>query len=113
MNVNKSATRYSVHIVSPRGKVEERGTRCTNQETAHRVARDIARDASYTKVRRVELVDPSGEVVERFTISKDGNHLEVLNGKSVQAVRRAQREAAATPEKGRKLGVAVRTVVAA
>lgn len=90
-----TATRYSIRISSPRGKVTEKGTRCTNQETAHRVARDIARDAEFTKVRRVEVVDPSGEVVERFTITKDTNVLEVLNGASVQAVRRAQRGAAA------------------
>lgn len=94
MNTNKTAAaRYTVRIVTPRGKVEERGTRCTNQETGHRVARDIARDAVSTKVRRVELVDPSGEVVERFTITKEGNVLEVLNAASVQAARRSQRAA--------------------
>lgn len=105
MNKNLSTTaRYSVRIVSPRGKVEERGTRCTNQNTGHRVARDIARDSVWAKIRRVELVDPSGEVVERFTILKGEkgasseelrgyNQLEVLNAPSVQAALRMSRAA--------------------
>lgn len=101
MNKNtNTVARYSITVRTGR-KVEERATRCTNQETAHRVARDIARDAEKACV--VELVSPAGTVVERFTVAKDlSNRLEVLNGTSVQAVRRAEREAA----KGTKVSAA-------
>lgn len=95
MNKNLStAVRFTVVVRTGR-KVEERATRCTNQETGHRVARDIARDA--TRACVVELVSPQGEVVERFTVKVSKgevtNRLEVLNGASVQAVRRAERAA--------------------
>lgn len=92
-----NANTYTVVTRIGRKVVETKVTRCKNQETGHRVAREVAKTAAPKSV--VELKDLSGVTVERFTVLEDGmNVLEVLNGKSVQAVRRAQREAAAAHE---------------
>lgn len=86
--MNSNANNYSVKVTIGR-KSETFTTRCTKQSTAHCAARDHAR---YAEVPcKIEVLDPNGVTVEVFTVGEESWTFKVLNGASVQEVRRAQR----------------------